>query len=89
MSLNQREPEAGPKDVFAKKSRWHLYLIPGLHQLRHKNLGEGLIFLVATFIPLPFAWWISPFFLIPTAIAYIGNFQEVRFGLPPDPPEWA
>ena len=43
-----------------------LFLVPGLHQLRHKSLGEGLVFIVAAFLPLPLAWWLSPFFLIPS-----------------------
>ena len=48
-----------------------------------------MIFIIAAFLPLPLAWWFSPFFLIPSVIAFLGNFQEVRYGLPPDPPDWA
>lgn len=80
----------GPsKDRRPESRPWPLLLIPGLYQCRHKSLGEGLIFFVAAFLPLPFAWWISPFFLIPSVIAFVGNFQEIRYGLPPDPPDWA
>ncbi len=72
-----------------RSSRWVFFLIPGLYQFQHKGVGEGLIFLIAAFLPLPFAWWLSPFFLIPSVIAFLGNFQEIRYGLPPDPPDWA
>ncbi|MFQ5693756.1 MAG: hypothetical protein ACE5IM_12015, partial [Nitrospinota bacterium] len=64
-----------PKDR-APEPKWLWLLVPGLYQLRHKGLGEGLIFLVAAFLPLPFAWWSSPLFLILSLIAYVGNYQE-------------
>ncbi|MEE8111010.1 MAG: hypothetical protein V3T44_08275 [bacterium] len=73
----------------ATNKHWLPFLVPGLYQLRHKSLGEGLVFIIAAFLPLPLAWWLSPFFLIPSVIAFVGNFQEVRYGLPPDPPDWA
>jgi hypothetical protein len=57
--------------------RWFLLLVPGLFQLKHKGAGEGLLYLVAAFAPIPFAWLISIFFLIPTAITYLANLQEV------------
>lgn len=78
-----------PRKGSAWDRKWLWLLVPGLYQLKHKGLGEGLVFLVAAFLPLPFAWWLSPFFLIPSLIAFLGNFQEVRYGLPPDPPDWA
>ena len=28
-------------------------------------------------------------FLFSSVIAFLGNFQEVWYGLPPDPPDWA
>ena len=31
----------------ATRKKWLLYLAPGIHQLRHKSLGEGLIFIIA------------------------------------------
>ena len=46
----------------AANKRWLPFLVPGLHQLRHKSVGEGLIFIIAAFLPLPLAWWLSPFF---------------------------
>lgn len=59
--------------------RWLLLLIPGLFQLKHKGTGEGLLYLVAAFAPIPLAWLLSVFFLIPTAITYLANLQEVSF----------
>jgi hypothetical protein len=60
--------------------RWLLLLIPGLFQLKRKGAGEGLLYLVAAFAPIPLAWFVSAFFLIPAIIAYIANHQEVSFG---------
>lgn len=60
--------------------RWLLLLVPGLFQLQHKGAGEGFLYLVAALLPIPLAWLLSIFFLIPTAIAYLANLQEVKAG---------